>query len=423
MTMFIENVRLALTSLKTNKSRTILTMLGIIIGIAAVIAIETVGNSLTLSVSDSMQSLGANNVTVYLTQRPQEKDESEDGIVFGTISNQENATEKDLLTDEMIYGLATEFKDSIEAISANRNVGTATVKKGTDSKKISTNGVSLGYFKANTVEILAGDIFTTDEYRDGRNVIIIGSDVADSLYGGNYDSLIGETINLAFEDETTEFVVCGVYKYEPSMFALNSASDGYIPLTLAKEMLHIHYYTNFSVVSKIGVDSNALAKEIRDYLNGYYRNNRLFMVETYSMASMVSSLSSMMGNITTAVSVIAGIALLVGGIGVMNIMLVSITERTREIGTRKALGATNGYIRMQFIIEAVVICVIGGILGILLGLGMGAVGAKLLGFAAAPSVSSIVGSIAFSMAIGIFFGYYPANKAAKMNPIDALRYE
>jgi putative ABC transport system permease protein len=134
-------------------------------------------------------------------------------------------------------------------------------------------------------------------------------------------------------------------------------------------------------------------------------------------------MTDMLGKITTAISVVASIALLVGGIGVMNIMLVSVTERTREIGTRKALGATNSSIRTQFIIEAVVICIVGGIIGIILGLTMGNFASKLLGYPAQPSIRSIVISLSFSTAIGIFFGYYPANKAAKMNPIDALRYE
>ena len=141
------------------------------------------------------------------------------------------------------------------------------------------------------------------------------------------------------------------------------------------------------------------------------------------MESLLDELTKTMGTISTAISIIAGIALLVGGIGVMNIMLVSISERTREIGTRKALGATNGSIRLQFIIEAMVLCLIGGIIGVILGISGGSFAAKLMEAEAHPSVSSIVESVGFSMAIGLFFGYYPANKAAKMNPIDALTYE
>ena len=142
-----------------------------------------------------------------------------------------------------------------------------------------------------------------------------------------------------------------------------------------------------------------------------------------SMTSMMNQMNTMIGAIQLALSVIAGISLVVGGIGVMNIMLVSITERTKEIGTRKALGATNGSIRLQFITESVVICLIGGIIGIIFGIVLGTVAVKLMGYEASVSLSSIVIAVGFSMAIGIFFGYYPANKAAKLNPIDALRYE
>ena len=141
------------------------------------------------------------------------------------------------------------------------------------------------------------------------------------------------------------------------------------------------------------------------------------------MASMMDSMNTMINMIQLALSVIAGISLVVGGIGVMNIMLVSITERTKEIGTRKALGATNSSIRLQFITESVVICVIGGIIGIILGIGLGTVAVKLMGYEASVSIESIIIAVGFSMAIGVFFGYYPANKAAKLNPIDALRYE
>ena len=141
------------------------------------------------------------------------------------------------------------------------------------------------------------------------------------------------------------------------------------------------------------------------------------------MESMTESMSDMIGTVSIAISFIAGISLLVGGIGVMNIMLVSVTERTREIGTRKALGATNNNIRLQFVVESVIICLIGGAIGILLGAIMGYVGSGLLHNAVLPSVGSIVLAFSFSLAVGVFFGYYPANKAAKMDPIEALRYE
>jgi putative ABC transport system permease protein len=138
---------------------------------------------------------------------------------------------------------------------------------------------------------------------------------------------------------------------------------------------------------------------------------------------MTESMSEMIQTVSIAISFIAGISLLVGGIGVMNIMLVSITERTREIGTRKALGATNGSIRLQFIIESMILCLVGGVLGVILGLVLGSVAATILGYSATAPLAAIIVAVLFSMAIGVFFGYYPANKAAKLDPIEALRYE
>ena len=151
--------------------------------------------------------------------------------------------------------------------------------------------------------------------------------------------------------------------------------------------------------------------------------NEDYEISTTTMTSLTESMNDMINTVSIAVSFIAGISLLVGGIGVMNIMLVSITERTREIGTRKALGAKNSSIRLQFIIESVILCLIGGILGIVVGFVLGAIAAVALGYSAAVPVTAVIVSTIFSMVIGIFFGYYPANKAAKLNPIEALRYE
>ena len=177
------------------------------------------------------------------------------------------------------------------------------------------------------------------------------------------------------------------------------------------------------IMAGTDVDAAKFTEDTKKFFNTFYTNNTRYEIGAVSMEAMMSTMTDMLGIISIAVAVIAGISLLVGGIGVMNIMLVSVTERTREIGTRKALGARNSAIRTQFIVEAVIICAIGGIIGILTGIGLGYLGSYLLGSPGFPSIFIILIAVLFSMIIGVFFGYYPANKAAKLDPIEALRYE
>ena len=424
MKMFKENLRLALASLYANKTRTLLTMLGIIIGIASVIAIMTVGNSLSLSVSDQMQTMGANNVNVYVEKRSEEKEVKENGLVFGEKNLDKDIEESDLITNEMIESLIDKYSDSIDAISTSVTVGSGIISRGTQSYDINISGISLGYFKANDVKMVEGSIFSQKEYLGAKSVIVISNEFAKELFDDDSRDVLGKEITVKLNNKSNVYTIVGIYKYEKqSEMSSSSNKDAYIPLKTAQSYYHNKGYGLISIVTKVGVDSDKFAVEVKDYLNGFYRNNEYYHINAFSMTSLVDMMSQMMDTITTAVSVIAGIALLVGGIGVMNIMLVSITERTREIGTRKALGATNGNIRTQFIVEAMIMCLIGGVIGIITGILLGSLGAKILGYAANPSLSSIVISICFSLAIGLFFGYYPANKAAKMNPIDALRYE
>ena len=214
MTMFLENIRLAFTSLKANRSRTFLTMLGIIIGIASVIAIMTVGNSLSMSVSSSMQSMGANNITVSLKQRDAETDERENGIVFGETTRHRNMTEDDYFTDEMIDLMTDTFSDSIEAVSISESVGNITAKNGKNSETVSLTGVSTGYFTANELTFLTGGSFSSNESSNARDVILVADTLVDDLFGGSYADAIGKTISATVNGDAVSFSIVGVYQYE-----------------------------------------------------------------------------------------------------------------------------------------------------------------------------------------------------------------
>ena len=426
MMLLYENIRLALFSLKANKMRALLTMLGIIIGIASVIAIMTVGNSMTASVTDEMSAMGANNITVGIQQKSTETEETEEGLSFGGPPRMKNPTEDDYFTKEMLENYCETYADSISAISVAESVGSGQILDDKLYANVSLQGVSLGYFAANDVTLLDGRYFAEKETNDGNKVAIISDKAVNNMFDGDIETAIGSSIQINVEDKYYNFTIIGVYEYEESMMGFSSSSDEdittnlYMPLRTAQDINHTSGYSQFTVVTTSGVDADTFSTTTENFFGPYYRNNDDFAPSAFSMSSMVASMTEMLSTITTAISVIAGIALLVGGIGVM---LVSITERTREIGTRKALGAPNSSIRLQFIIESIVICIIGGIIGIILGIIMGSVAANLMDTKAVPSMSSIIISLLFSSAIGVFFGYYPANKAAKMDPIEALRYE
>ena len=296
--------------------------------------------------------------------------------------------------------------------------------------EVSVKGTSLGYFLANDMNLVQGSFFSEDELQNGAMVALLSEKALDDLFDGDVTKAVGSTVNLAIDNKYYNFIIEGVYEESDdatqnmyAMFMNHHATDLYIPLKTAQEINHSSGYQTLTVVVDPNENPDQVAAQIESFFANIYRNNRDFEVSAMSMASMVSIMETMMDTITTAIALIGGIALVVGGIGVMNIMLVSITERTREIGTRKALGAPNSSIRLQFIIESIVICIIGGAIGILIGCIGGIAAANYIGASAVPSVKSILISLGFSMAIGVFFGYYPANKAAKLNPIDALRYE
>ena len=410
--------------------RAILTMLGIIIGISSVIAINTVGNSLTSSFTDTMQGLGANNIMIGLQQKATNEETNDEGLTFKGPGFQKQPQKTDYMTQEMIDGLKEEFPDRIKGVSISSQIsnGKLTVNGKTQTVNIVGGNADYYTFEAN-LDMAGGTEIGDKAQNGGRNVAIIADYLVEKLYKDDINAALGQTIEITSGNKYYEYTIIGVYEYESSSLMDSADSDPttnlYIPLRSLQNESHQYDYSNLTAISSVTStdESDELMDDIEEYFDVYYHSNKNFAPTAMSMASMISSVTDMLDKISLAISIVAGISLLVGGIGVMNIMLVSISERTREIGTRKALGATNGSIRTQFIVESMILCLIGGVIGIGIGIGTGSFAAQKLGFAASPSVSSIVASVMFSIAIGVFFGYYPANKAAKMNPIDALRYE
>ena len=430
--LFWENILLALNGLRSNLMRTLLTMLGIIIGIASVIAIMTVGDSINGTVTSSMESIGANNITVSVSRiQNDQEDTSSTGRNFGIFNRNAAMSDEDYLTDEMIAQFQSEFADSLQGVFLSESVGSGTAEEGSLSSSVTVTGVNTDYLLNEELTIISGRLLTERDQSEGRKVVLVADDLVDIMFDGNYDDAIGGSIDVFINNRYYQYTIIGIYEYESDLTiaATSEATElpttVYLPLYAAKEDSHSKVgYSSFTIAAATGTDTEGFCEEVENFFNKkYYRNNENFEISTSSMESMISSLTEMVDTISLAISVIAGISLLVGGIGVMNIMLVSITERTREIGTRKALGATNSSIRIQFIVESIAICVIGGVIGILIGIGIAAVATKLLGFSVSPSVDGMVLSVTFSVLIGVFFGYYPANKAAKLNPIEALRYE
>ena len=439
--LFFENILLALAALRSNVMRTILTMLGIIIGIGAVICIDTLGNSLTKAVMDTMESAGGNSINVMLQEKSIETETDENGFEFRGFARRRESTDDDRFTDEMLLELMDAYPDEIKTIQVSDQLGNGIVKKASEYANVTVTGIGPSEFTTgNAPKILAGDDFDSKAYTEGRAVAMVSDYFCNNLYEGDYDKAIGNKITVTIGQKFYDFTISGVYKYEANSMAsmmgtttseYDTSTTLYVPIKNIQEKTHKKGYDSFTVIVDPSTVTNQdeFTDKMEQTLDKYYHNNDYFQPSIFSLSSIFDQFATLLNAVKMVFAGVAAISLLVGGIGVMNIMLVSISERTREIGTRKALGASNTSIRTQFIVEAMVLCLIGGSLGILTGIGMGTIGVKIMSavrgeeMTAVPSIASMVIAVVFSLAIGVFFGYYPANKAAKMNPIDALRYE
>lgn len=442
--MFLENIKEAIASILSNKMRALLTMLGIIIGISSVIIITTIGGSIQSTLTATLNSLGGNTVSVYVEPRYPETDEEWDTW------EPPEMEEDDYVSQEMIDQLIETYPDDIKGVAAQSYLGNGQIKDEADSDNyanVSVNGITPEFLEYMKLEMYTGRTFTKADGVGKKKVCLIADTMAERYFKG--ENPIGEKLSVATaEGGIYDFIVVGVYEYNQALFGKvdtkipekDRVTQLMIPLQTCFKLQGADQsgYEQFDLLLTPLADIEQVTVKVTEYFETSYAKNEDFSISAYNMQSSLGIINTVLNVITVAVSGIAAISLIVGGVGVMNIMLVSITERTREIGVRMALGAKRRVIKMQFVIEAIVLCLIGGIIGILIGVGIGALLGQVAGYLIQtmyaeyanyiivdvhPSATAILLSLFFSMLTGVFFGYYPANKASKMEVIDALRYE
>ena len=342
------------------------------------------------------------------------------------------------------------YPEEVAGIAAQSYLGSGKIQDDADADNyanVNVNGITPEYLEYMKFEMYSGRSLTKQDNTEKKKVCLIADTMANRYFGDK--NPIGEQILVETNNgDYYEFVVVGVYVYNQALFGQVDASiaekdrftEMMIPLQTCFKLQGAERsgYDYFNLILTPLADVEVATEHVLTYFDGIYANNKDFHVYAYNMQSDMGMINTVLNVITIAVSGIAAISLIVGGVGVMNIMLVSITERTREIGVRMALGAKRRTIKMQFVIEAIVLCLIGGIIGVLIGVGIGALLGTVAGFviqnmyaeyanyiimSVHPSGKAIMLSLFFSMLTGVFFGYYPANKASKMEVIDALRYE
>ena len=394
----------ALQSIKANKMRSFLTMLGIIIGISSVITIVSIGQGGKEAIMGEFDDLGTNVINVSVKSLDNE------------IEERDYLTLKD----------AQLIKDKIPEVTAVvPAAGTMGYMKTDKEKKFAEiDCITHEFNKLMKVEILARRFLSEGDIEAARNVIVIDEITANKLFKGPKDA-VGQRIKVTINDNNTNFTIIGVSETTggsmAAMFGDNYPGLGYVPITLRERIMPKVQISWFSVLLESMDNSKEVATKIVRLLEQSHRNEGKYAAE--EGFKELDMLNNVLNIFTMVIGAIAGISLVVGGIGVMNIMLVSVTERTREIGIRKALGAKNKDIMLQFLTESIILCLIGGTIGMSLGITLGLVAGKIINIPLGVSPLVILLAFTFSSAVGIFFGLYPANKAAKLDPIEALRYE
>ena len=403
--MYKESFLMAWASLIANKMRSILTMLGIIIGVAAVIALVSIGNGVKQDIQNSISSLGSNLLMVMPgAPRTPGVRPSAGSMKSLKVSDYEAISKLD-----GVRPASPMTNGSYVVIYQNKNWTT------------SVSGVSYNYLDVNNWSMKSGRFLSEKNVQNRERVAVVGKTVVKNLFGD--EDPVGAEIRV----KNIPFRIIGVLNSKGSGAMGNDQDDMVIiPYTTAMERVEgVDYLRMIYVVGKDENGIDRLQSDIENLLRVRHgiKDTNLDDFNIQNMNSIMETMEETTGTLTLFLGAVAAISLVVGGIGIMNIMLVSVTERTREIGVRKALGATYSVIVTQFLIEAVVISLMGGIIGIILGIGSSKLIGMASGMSTVISIPTIVMSFAFSMAIGLIFGIYPARKAAKLNPIDALHYE
>jgi putative ABC transport system permease protein len=400
---FIESLKMAISSITSNKLRSFLTMLGIIIGISSVITIVSLGQGGQSSITGKLNSIGATTVNVRVDGQ---KAQNSDYITFNDIK---------AIRDKV---------DSVKYISpsvSKSGVAVSSIK----SKRAQISGTSVDYSSIGDMEFVYGRYFNENDYLNAKAVVIIDENAAKELFG--YSDCTGMSFNLGTKTSPKKVTVIGVTS-SSSLFGgfsnENIPIQVYVPATFLQTLYSSDFAIDTITIASIDKDNNETAGNAAvSMLESRHNNRGKEIYKPSSLLSQLDQINSILGIFTAFIGAVAAISLLVGGIGVMNIMLVSVTERTREIGIRKAIGANTKSIMIQFLTESVILSLIGGILGMIIGITGATIIGNFAGIDATLSPMVILGAILFSSAVGIVFGVYPARQAAKLNPIDALRYE
>ncbi len=391
----LQSFKLALKSIRSNKMRSFLTMLGIIIGVASVIILVSLVNAYMSYMTESFASLGTNQINV----------------------NVMNLSSRSVSPEEM-YGFYEEQEELFDNMTPVVNVSTV-VKHGSDSmSSTGVTGVSEEYLDIKGYDLAQGRNIQYSDIVSRQKVCVAGYYVARELYGSP-EKAVDQTVKIG----GYAFRIVGVAERQDEDDMDDGGTDDFvwIPYSCAVKMSRNANISNYIFTIRTLDTASEATERIEEFLHEIFKNEDLYRVT--AMSEMLDSLNSMIAMVSAGLGGIAGISLLVAGVGVMNIMLVSVTERTREIGIRKALGARKGVILQQFVIEAAVQSAMGGIIGIILGSAATTAVGAAAGLSATPTPSAVIISFSVSVAIGLFFGYAPARRAAGLNPIDALRSE